>query len=126
MFLETAREHIEDARVLIANRRYPGAVNRTYYPIFYAASAMLLELDLEFDSHYGVRVKYSELFVKTGKVDRRFGNILLRSFDLREDVDYSPESRAAISKEVAEEEIDRAEEFLRMAETFLEGGGRLN
>lgn len=124
--LQTARENLIDAQVLLDGRRYPAVLNRTYYAVFYAATAMLLEEGFEFDSHYGVKIKFSELFVKSGRVAARFGKILATVFDRREDADYTPEARAAISQAVAEQEFERASEFVTMAEKFLEGTGGEN
>ena len=44
--------------------RYAGTVNRTYYAMFEAASAMLASLGLEFESHQGVISKFGELLAK--------------------------------------------------------------
>ena len=123
LHLGSARENLIDAGVLIEARRYPAVLNRTYYAVFSAASAMLLEEGLEFESHYGVKVNFSKVFVKSGKVDARFSEIFSNAFDWREDADYAPEARARISQVVAEQELQRASEFVAMAEKFLEGTG---
>jgi hypothetical protein len=39
--------------------------------------------------------------------------------DLREDADYALDSRAEVPRDVAEEQLRRASEFLEMAENFL-------
>ncbi|MGH9437721.1 MAG: HEPN domain-containing protein [Terriglobia bacterium] len=121
--LQTARENLIDAQVLLDGRRYPGVLNRAYYAVFYAATAMLLQAGLEFESHYGVKIKFGELFVKSGRVPVRFGKILTTAFDRREDADYTPEARSAITQSVAEQGFERASEFVTMAERFIEGTG---
>jgi uncharacterized protein (UPF0332 family) len=65
------------------------------------------------------------LFVKTGRVDPKFGRYLSQGLDLREDADYALDSRAEVPHDVAEEQLRRASEFLEMAENFLKvsGGG---
>ena len=74
-------------------------------------------------NHYGVKIKFGELFVKTGRVDPKFGRDLSRALDLREDADYAIDSRAEVPKEVAEEQFRKASEFLEMAERFLMPAG---
>ena len=64
LYLQTARETLEDASILISQRRFPAAVSRAYHAMFYAASAMLLDIGLKVESHYGVKVKFGEMFVK--------------------------------------------------------------
>jgi uncharacterized protein (UPF0332 family) len=108
---------------MLSLSRYAGTVNRTYYVMFEAASAMLSAVDIEVDTHYGVKIKFGELFVKTGRVDPKFGRDLSRALDLREDADYAVDSRAEVPREVAEEELRKAAEFLAMAEEFLEASG---
>jgi uncharacterized protein (UPF0332 family) len=121
--LRNAHERLEDAKGMLSLSRYAGTVNRTYYVMFEAASAMLSALDIEVDTHYGVKIKFGELFVKRGRVDPKFGRDLARALDLREDADYAVDSRADVPREVAEEQLQKASEFLRMAEEFLEASG---
>jgi uncharacterized protein (UPF0332 family) len=123
LYLQTARETLEDASILISQRRFPAAVSRAYYAMFYAASAMLLSLGLKVESHYGMKVKFGEMLVKTEKVDRRFGEMLTQAYDLRQDADYVLGTRAGITRQVAEREYKKANDFLRMAEQFLKGAG---
>ena len=63
--LRDAHERLEDAKGMLSLSRYAGTVNRTYYVMFEAASAMLAAEDVEVDTHYGVKIKFGELFVKT-------------------------------------------------------------
>ena len=123
LYLQTARETLEDASILICQRRFPAAVSRAYHAMFYAASAMLLDIGLKVESHYGVKVKFGEMFVKAEKVDRRFGEMLAHAYDLRQDADYDLGTRAGITRQVAEREYRKASDFLRMAEQFLKGAG---
>jgi len=121
--LRKAHERLEDAKGMLSLSRYAGTVNRTYYAMFEAASAMLSAADMELDTHYGVKIKFGELFVKTGRVDPKFGRYLSRALDLREDADYALDSRAEVPRDVAEEQVRKASEFLEMAKQFLEASG---
>jgi uncharacterized protein len=116
-----AWERLKDAESLFSLDRYGGTVNRTYYAIFEAASAMLASLGLEFQSHQGVISKFGELLAKTGRVEPRFGHVLKKAFELREDADYALDARAEISRQTAEAELQKAREFVNMAEEFLRG-----
>jgi len=91
--------------------------------MFEAASAMLASLGLKFESHHGVIGKFGEFFVKTGKVEARYGRNLARAFELREDADYALDARAEISRHTAEGELQKAHEFVTRAEDFLKQGG---
>jgi uncharacterized protein (UPF0332 family) len=121
--LQIAHETLEDARVLFDKHRYPGTAERTYFAILHAASAMLLHTGVRAETHYGVKIKFGEIIAKSGKVDRRFGKILSETYDLRLDAEYVPEARSGISREVAEEQLTKAAEFLGMAEDFIRKAG---
>jgi len=123
--LHKARERLKDAEGLFSLNRYSGTVNRTYYAMFEAASAMLASLGLEFESHQAVISKFGELLAKTRKVEPRLGHHLKVAFDLREDADYALDARADIPHHIAEAELGKAREFVKMAEIFLKAGGEL-
>ena len=71
--LTIARETLEEAHIMFEKQRYPATVERTYFTIEHAAAAMLLGEGIKTETHYGVKVKFGELFAKTGKVERRIG-----------------------------------------------------
>jgi uncharacterized protein (UPF0332 family) len=119
--LRKAQERLKDAEGMFSLDRYAGTVNRTYYAMFGAASAMLASLGLEFQSHQGVINKFGELLAKTGKVEPRFGHSLKGAFELREDADYALDARAEIPRHTAESELRKAREFVKMAEGFIGG-----
>jgi uncharacterized protein len=124
--LQTARERLEDARILFEKQRYQGTAERAYFAIFHAASAMLLHVGISAKTHDGVKIKFGELFVRSGKVERRFGKILSKAYDLRVDTEYVRTAGIAITREVAEEQLQRASEFLDMAERYIrQPGGKL-
>ena len=119
--LRKAQERLKDAEGMFSLARYAGTVNRAYYAMFEAASAMLASLDLQFSRHQEVISKFGELFAKTRRVESRFGRNLARAFELRWDADYALDSRAEIPPHAAEAELQKAREFVKMAEEFLGG-----
>ena len=52
--------------ILMAATYYGVAVNRAYYAFFYAATALLLTLDITRGKHAGVMAAFREHFVKSG------------------------------------------------------------
>lgn len=122
-YLKKAHERLEDAEGDFSLAHYAATVNRTYYVMFDAASAVLSSIGVECNTHYGVKTKFGELMVKTGRVEPRFGRYLSRAYDLRENADYALDARAEISQEVAHEELQKAREFLATVEDFLRGSG---
>jgi hypothetical protein len=123
--LHNAHQRLQDAEGLFPLARYAGTVSRTYYAMFEAASAILASQGFEFDSHQGVISKFGELLVKTGRIESKFGRHLSRGFKLREDADYALDARAEIPLHAAEAELQKAREFVTMAEEFVEKHGEL-
>ena len=80
-----ARESLEDAKLLLENRRLHSAVNRIYYALFYQVSALLLDKDPSFAKHSGVLAAFNEEFVKTGRIDKELGKFYERSLRMPSD-----------------------------------------
>ena len=54
---QRAEESLDDALILIENKKWNTAINRLYYSCFYAVIALLLNNDIETRTHDGA---YSE------------------------------------------------------------------
>ena len=64
-----AEESLKSARRELDAANYNFAVNRIYYAAFYAASAALLERQLTFKKHSGVRSAFHQQFINTHLLD---------------------------------------------------------
>jgi len=64
------------------------AMNRLYYAAFYAVSALLMEQDLSFKKHSGVRAAFHQHFIKAGVLDRKWGRLYDQLFEDRQEGDY--------------------------------------
>jgi len=110
--LEQARTALEEASVLLhAGKTTLGAVNRTYYAMFYAVLALLQEAGETPRKHSGVIALFDQKFVKTGRIDKNFSKELHRAFKLRQVSDYHPVESIAPSE--AEELRNNAEAFIQ-------------
>ena len=108
--LKTAEKILKDGEVDFAG-------SRAYYAMFYVAEALLLQRDLSFSSHSAVTSNFGKEFARTGILNPKFHNYLIKAQDRRNIGDY------AISKHLTEEEVGEmltwAKEFIKAAETFL-------
>jgi uncharacterized protein (UPF0332 family) len=84
-----AKETIEEVRVHIENQFWNTAINRMYYACFYAVGALLARDKVDVSSHSGVRQKFGENFVKTGKIDRDLAKHFTELFEKRHKGDYN-------------------------------------
>lgn len=64
------------------------AINRAYYAVFYAVSALLLEEGHRFQKHSGVRAAFNQHFIKTQRLNRKGGDLYNRLFRDRQEGDY--------------------------------------
>lgn len=80
--LESAREALRDARLLLDGGSRFGVANRLYYTVFHAARAMLTTQGRHARTHSGQIAMYRQLF----------GNepLLGQLFELRSMADYEP------------------------------------
>ena len=64
------------------------AGNRLYYAVFHMAQALLLgEGDIP-RRHAGMIHKIGQDFIQTGKLDKRYGRLISRLYELRQSGDY--------------------------------------
>lgn len=76
------------ARVLADNGFWNSAVNRLYYAVFYAVNAILVHNEIYSSSHSGLRSQFSLHFIKTGKLEKKYGALLSELYDWRQKGDY--------------------------------------
>lgn len=115
--LEKARQKKEAAAALLKERFYEDAVSRAYYAAFHAAQAVLLTEGQRADTHKGLSTLFGLFFVKTGRIDKRFGRYLANLKDDRETSDY--EAVSWVNEEVADKAIREAGEFCEGIEAYL-------
>ena len=87
--IERAKETIAEVETHIENRFWNTAVNRMYYACFYAVNALLMKHNIEVSSHAGVRQKFGQHFVRTGKVNRELAKYYTELFEKRHKGDYN-------------------------------------
>jgi len=86
--LESSHNTFQAAKVLAENGFWNSAVNRLYYSIFYAVNALLVMNDIQIKSHTATKSLFSLHFVKTGKLDKKYGRLLSQLYDWRQKGDY--------------------------------------
>ncbi len=116
--LESAREAIEDAKVLRDRQSLRGAANRIYYAMFHAVSALALERQYLSKTHSGLIAFFQRDFVKAGMFDRAHGRALQKAFEDRSDADY--DDLLTLSFEQVDTRIDEATRFVEEVSSFLD------
>lgn len=105
------------ASKLIEWNGYDDAVSRAYYAAFHAAQAMLASQGLHADTHTGVKTLFHLHFIKSKRIDAKFGRYLTNLKDDREEGDYDVVS--SVNADIARSALREASELVDEAERFL-------
>ena len=88
LYMTHAQEMLQVAQANFEDGFYGSAINRIYYAIFYAASALLLTQGETQSKHSGVISTFRKLFIKTGLIETEYSDIYGVVMDARLDSDY--------------------------------------
>ena len=83
-----AKDTYDDAIILSERGKWNSTINRLYYATYYAILALLLNSDLKPTTHNGAKSNFSEYFIKTGKIDTKYGKMYSQLFTWRQKGDY--------------------------------------
>ncbi len=118
-YLDLAREEFNAANYLFKGSYLREAASRAYFSMFHAAKALLYLRDNYPKTHAGVISQFGKEFVKTGEMDKTFGEMLSLSETLRAKADYDVERE--ITEEEVEEILDACEKFLEKVDEVVKG-----
>ena len=105
-----AEASLDSARREFNAGSYSFAVNRLYYALFYAASAALLDRQLSFSKHTGVRAAFHREFIKSGLMAVEWGKLYDDLFEDRQEGDYL--AFVTFDKAYVETLLGRCDQFL--------------
>lgn len=83
-----AKDTFDDALILAEKEKWNSTINRLNYATYYAVIALLLHIDLKPTIHNGAKSNFSEYFIKTGKIDSKYGKMYSQLFTWRQKGDY--------------------------------------
>jgi hypothetical protein len=109
---------LNDAELLFGGDSLVGCVNRLYYAVFYAVSAVLAQEGREYGKHTAVRAALHRDFVKPGRVPRQCSITYNTLFDDRQEGDYTP--RTSFDKEEIEKLVGEARSFVKQFAALIE------
>ena len=121
IYIDGAREAVRNAQYNLDGSYYGAAVSRAYYACFYAATALLLTLDLTRSKHSGVLAAFREHFVKPGIFSIEDSDAYGMAFQLRNATDYQMAGRADEAE--AYTIFENAQPFIEHCETWLASKG---
>ena len=104
-----------DAGLLSARRELKAgalefSVNRLYYAMFYAVTAVFLNRQMAFSKHSGVRAAFHREIIKKGLMDVKWGKLYDQLFEDRQEGDYM--AMVVFDKQYVESQLVLCTEFL--------------
>ncbi|MBQ9641570.1 MAG: HEPN domain-containing protein [Bacteroidaceae bacterium] len=87
--IEKAYTAFHEAETVANIGLYSLAINRLYYSIYYAASALLVSEGIISHTHKGLLTQLSLYYVKAERISEEEGKIIRQLFNMRNEDDYS-------------------------------------
>jgi len=116
--IEKAYRVLQEAKDNADLRHWNLAGNRLYYSVFHMCQALLLSEGDTIRRHAGMIHKIGLDFITTGRLDRRYGRLISRLYELRQSGDYDDKFDAT------EEEImpyfEQVEQLLEVLRHIIE------
>jgi uncharacterized protein len=118
-WLEKSEESLKSARREFKAGAYDFSINRIYYAAFYGVSAVLLDRNMSFKKHSGVRANFHREFIKKGLIELKWGKFYDKLFEDRQESDYT--AFIDFSNDYVNEQIQLCEQFLKELKKLLNG-----
>jgi uncharacterized protein (UPF0332 family) len=116
-YLDHARQALAAAALNLEHGFHDTAINRAYYAIFYAASALLLTKDISRSKHAGVVAAFRQHFVRPGLIEAEYSDLYGDVMDARIDSDYEMTLQA--DQATAQGRLDDARQFVDRVMRYL-------
>ena len=115
--LKQAVESIDLAKFLVSSDKLVVAVNRIYYGMYYALTALALKHEYKTSKHTQLIGWFNKEFVLSKKVDSKYGKILWSAYKNRTKGDY--EAFILFSKDEVEIMLNEMVDFIDEISSLL-------
>lgn len=115
--IERAWETLDDAEILAHEEKWNSCINRLYYAAFYAINALLLHHGQKPTTHAGIKLNFSQNFIKTNKIPKTYGKIFSQLSSWRQKGDYG--DLIQFTKENALPYFTPIEELIKLIENEI-------
>lgn len=115
---ERAEDSYQSAEILYSHQRYAGAINRSYYAMFYLVEALVHERkNKHVKTHSGLKKVFNEE-LKSGEISKDLFKLFKDVFDNRLTADYDLDSE--ISEENAKNALRDCKLFFDALRKFMD------
>ncbi|MDO4677832.1 MAG: HEPN domain-containing protein [Eubacteriales bacterium] len=114
--IQTAKDNLRSAKILLKAEEYKSANNRAYYAIFHAINAVHAVSGMAYKRHKDAIANFNKEYVKNGIFPREMGRKINEAEEIRHASDYDDFYIA--SKEESERQVSVAAEFITLVEQY--------
>ncbi len=115
--LEVSKDDLRIAKMLFEQRDFRVANNRAYYSIYHAISAVHALNEKAYKRHKEAIANFNKEFISTEIFPKKLGRRIAEAEEIRHASDYDDFFIA--TKDEAEEQIETAEELLKLIEKYI-------
>ncbi len=115
--LQTAKEKLHSAEILLASGQYKDSVGRSYYAMFSAIRAILALDKVDFSKHAAIIAYFQKEYIKTEILPKEYSKFISTALQIRNNCDYA--DFFLVSKADAEEQCSKAVKFTAAIEDYL-------
>lgn len=114
--IQTAKDNLKSAQILLDAAEYKSANNRAYYAIFHAINAVHAVSGKAYKRHKDAIANFNKEYVKNKIFPREMGRKINEAEEIRHASDYDDFYIA--SKEESERQVLVADEFIKLVEEY--------
>ena len=115
--LEVSKDDLRIAKMLFEQRDFRVANNRAYYSIYHAISAVHALNEKAYKRHKEAIANFNKELISTEIFPKKLGRRIAEAEEIRHASDYDDFFIA--TKDEAEEQIETAEELLKLIEKYI-------
>lgn len=116
--LQTAKERLDSAKILLENQCYKDSIGRSYYAMFTSVRALLAMEGVDYSKHAGVIAHFQKEYIKTGVFDKKYSKYISQAFQIRNNTDYA--DFFIVSQGDAVDQYEKAAEFYEAITNYLQ------
>lgn len=114
--LETARNDLHSAEILLDSKAYKAANNRAYYAIYHAINSVHAIDGNAYKRHKDALAQFNKKYVKEDIFPREIGKRIAQASEIRHASDYDDFYLASV--EETREQIDTAREIIELISKY--------
>ena len=112
-----AKKSLQISGNLLRDGFYGDAINRIYYAVYYAVSALLYIHKLYPKTYRGMKSLFNKEFIQTGLIDKTYGDFYSHIFAKRFEADYEDFFQIDVAR--TEEYYNEAKKLIEIIEDIL-------